>query len=176
MVLAGGLLDFLPQGLIAGRVVIVGLVVMDMAGKPFPGGVVESLGFDLFQYLAEPAAKGFVVIFMPGETNDGERFRQQVLLKEMKDGRDELAAGQVTGGAEDDQGKRRRRVPCCRFGSYTIGNIHIIFSVLWLTRKPFYQENLQVQLIDDIVAWFIYITQRIPLGVPLTSLPSFGQG
>jgi hypothetical protein len=52
--------------------------------------------------LAKNFAKGIGGVVIASETNDGELFRENIFMGEIDQGGDELALGEVPGGAKND--------------------------------------------------------------------------
>ena len=69
-----------------------------------PDGFIHRFGVGEFlERLAEVLAKFLVAFRTARETDDGEVIRQETVLGEVIEGRDDFAVGEVTGRAEDDR-------------------------------------------------------------------------
>jgi len=68
------------------------------------------------QALAQP----FVAELDPVDDDDGEVVRQAAVLREVEEGRDQLAPGQVPAAAEDDEDRRRQGRGAARGGQFVV--------------------------------------------------------
>jgi hypothetical protein len=64
---------------------------------------------ELLDSAADPLAKVRVVEAAPTRADDRVALRQETLVAEVVEGREQLAAGQIAGRAEDDERLRWRR-------------------------------------------------------------------
>ena len=77
---------------------------IDALDKPVPHLQVDRIGGELRHLGGQRLAEGLSSSPAAGNTDDGEVLRQNIFLREVEQGREQLALGQVSGGAEDDHG------------------------------------------------------------------------
>src|SRR4029453_971164 len=87
----------------------VGRDVAHPLGEPLPGLVAELVPAELLDGALQPFAELVVGLPGAGDAHDAELLRQQPPQRERVERREELAPGEVPGGAEDDQRARLRR-------------------------------------------------------------------
>jgi hypothetical protein len=110
------------DALVRAGVVEVARQVMKPACKPVPSRLVEfcrskftaAVRGELCQRLAQVGAELLLVPLHQIDTDNGEIWIEHMLVREIVEGRDQKALGQIAGCAEDDERTRRRGRHICR--------------------------------------------------------------
>jgi hypothetical protein len=102
VVLLIGVGDLLIQALVSLRVLKIAFDVIDALGEPGPDGGINFCRGILGNFVGEMLPEGLRIEVVACETDDGELFGEQITGGEIAQGGNQLALGQVPGGAEDD--------------------------------------------------------------------------
>src|SRR5260370_12878844 len=102
VVLVIGVGDLLREALVSLRVLKITFDVINALGKPGPGCRVDFGGGIFGDFLGEGFSKALGVEVLAGEADDGKVLGDDSAGGEIAECGDELALGQVAGGAEDD--------------------------------------------------------------------------
>jgi hypothetical protein len=113
------------DALVRAGVVEVARQVMKPVGEPVPSRLVE---FCRFKFTAavrselcqRPAQIGAELLVVPPhqiDTDDGEIWIEHMLVREIVEGRDQKALGEIAGCAQDDERTRRRRRHICKWSA-----------------------------------------------------------
>ena len=97
-------IEFLREAAVALGIGELGLVIVDRFDERIPDCLVVAGARNLAVDLGEPGAELLVGFFPPGEADDFHAGRQFAIDGEVVERGDELAVGEVAGGAEDDDG------------------------------------------------------------------------
>jgi hypothetical protein len=98
------LVEETAQGFVAFDILELALMVMDGLGETGPEFLGVGLAGVFFVGGFEFGAEDFVAFFTTGEADDFELGRQVTACGDVVEGRDEFAMGEITRGAEDDNG------------------------------------------------------------------------
>ena len=113
--------EALGQPLVAVGVAEFAAVVEEALGEAGPDFVVNPGAGEFADGLFQLGAEAGVGLFAPGETDDGKRGGQVAIGGDIVERGDELAVGQIAGGAENDDTARLRHGPAGKALAQRIG-------------------------------------------------------
>src|SRR6267154_3547505 len=99
--------DLLRKPLVCFGILEVAPDVINALRKPGPSRGIEPGGGVLWNFVAESFSKTFCRVIVAGEADDGELFGKESIGRQVAQRRNELAFGEISGGAEYNHHTRR---------------------------------------------------------------------